>query len=196
MQAILLSCLAFVLFTSKLVARDQVPQAEKSSKGSLDYNPIDGTIMSQSKQYPKSIEGLRHYLDQELAQDTPEYNRLNSKLQDLESQSKFADRLSMIPAGLGIGSLLVGSLLRQDEEPTDPRVKSIHDTGGRLMLYGIGGLAGAFLLNHMLSPDDDDIQAFIRFHNGQASQPHNNSHNSMSLNLLSGDQLITLSYTF
>ncbi len=198
MQGKKICALLLALFSSGLQARDHVPSS--STNGSLEYNPIDGTIMSQSKQYPKSIEGLRQYLDEELTKSAKDYTKLDSKLQGLESQSKTAATLAMIPVGLGFGSLLVGSWMRQDQEPTDARAREIHEQGGRLMLYGVGGLVGGFLLYSALAPGDEELRTFIRFHNGAANiRPEQKplvNHDSLSLNLLSGDKLITLSYRF
>lgn len=200
MRILLLSCLTSLLFTTILEARDQVPRGTESSKGSLDYNAADGTIMSPSHQYPPTIQGLRQYLNQELTQDAQEYSRLNSRLEALEQQDQLAFRISLIPTGLGFGSLLVGSFLRHDEEPTDPLAKNIHDQGGRLMLYGLGGIVGGFILNELLAPDKDDLHNFIEFHNGktgqQSSRTGTNQGQRLSVNLFAEDTFLALSYKF
>jgi len=200
MRFLFISCLISVFLASTLEARDQVSRGTEGAKGTLDYNATDGTIMSSSHQYPPTIQGLRQYLNQELILDKQEYHRLNSRLGDLEKQDQMAFRISLIPTGLGFGSLLVGSFLRHDDEPTDPQAKNIHDQGGRLMLYGLGGIVGGFILNELIAPDKDDIHNFIEFHNGMTGQESGrtstNQGPSLSVNLFAEDTFLALSYKF
>lgn len=198
MQALRLTALMLALVSTVLEARDRVPREAKSSLSALDYNAIDNTIMSDSQQYAPNLVGLRQYLNQEVAQGSRDYERLNSRLQELEKQDQFAFRASMVPFGLGAGSLLIGSLLYQDEEPTDPRLKSIHERGGRLMLYGLGGLVAGFILSDMLAPDENDLREFIQFHNSGATRAatQQGKSSNLSFHLLTGDSVLALSYKF
>jgi hypothetical protein len=197
MQTFRLTAFILAIVSTAAAARDQVPREQKSSLSSLEYNGIDNTVMSDSQQYAPNLVGLRQYLDTEVASDSRDYNRLNHRLQELEEQDQRAFRAAMIPAGLGVGSLLIGSLLRQDEDPTDARLKSIHETGGRLMLYGVGGLALGFIVHSILAPDDQDVRQFIQFHNGQAHQTSQlDKSQSWSLGILTKDTVLSLSYQF
>jgi hypothetical protein len=186
------------LLATALEARDQVPREKKSSLTAIEYNPLDHTIMSDSQQYAPNLGGLRQYLDQELTTDSREYGRLNARLQELEKQDQFAFRASLLPFGLGAGSLLVGAMLAQDEEPTDAQLKRVHEKGERLMLYGVGGLAFGFLLNSMLAPDESDVKEFIRFHNGRAGQAVSGrkAASSYRIQLLSENTLLSFQYKF
>jgi hypothetical protein len=186
------------LLATALEARDQVPREKKSSLTAIEYNPLDHTIMSDSQQYAPNLGGLRQYLDQELTTDSREYGRLNARLQELEKQDQFAFRASLLPFGLGAGSLLVGAMLAQDEEPTDAQLKRVHEKGERLMLYGVGGLAFGFLLNSMLAPDESDVKEFIRFHNGRAGQAVSGRKAASSYRnqLLSENTLLSFQYKF
>jgi hypothetical protein len=186
------------LFTTALEARDQVPREKKTALSPIEYNPLDQTIMSDSRQYAPNLHGLRQYLDQELTADSREYGRLNARLQELEKQDQFASRVSLLPYGLGAGSVLVGLLLAQDEEPTDAHLKRIHEKGERLVLYGVGGIAFGFLLDHLLATDESDVKDFIRFHNGKA-EPAMSRHkpsSSFRVQLLTGKTLLSLNYKF
>lgn len=189
--------LLLTLLSTALEARDQIPREKKATLTPLEMNTVDQTIMSGTGQYAPNIKGLREYMDKEVVSGSRDYERLNQRLEELERQDAFAFRASMVPFGLGLGSLLVGSLLREDEEPTDPQLKSIHDTGGRLMLYGLGGIAAGFLINIALSPGESDVQDFIQLHNGKASALEGRgAGQSLSLRLLSENTLVSLSYSF
>jgi hypothetical protein len=191
------TALFLTLFTTALEARDQIPREKKAALSPLEYNAVDQTIMSDTGQYAPSIKGLREYMDKEVASGSRDYERLNQRLEELERQDTFAFRASMVPFGLGLGSLLVGSMLREDEEPSDPSLKSIHEAGGRLMLYGLGGIAAGFLVNVALAPGESDVRNFIQLHNGKASansRPGATSH--VSLRVLSENTLVSLSYSF
>jgi hypothetical protein len=198
MNMLKLTGIILCLFSTALEARDQVPREKKSALSPLEYNTIDQTVMSDTRQYAPNLKGLREYMDLEVASGSRDYDRLNSRLQDLERQDAFAFRASLVPVGLGVGSLLVGSLLRQDEEPTDPRLKSVHDTGGRLMLYGLGGICLGFIVNSILEPGDKEIREFIQLHNGKASQTSSRSGpgSKMSVHLFSENTLVSMSYKF
>ncbi len=189
--------LVLALVSPTLNARDHVPREAKTSLRSLEYNAVDNTVMSGSQQYAPNIEGLRQYLNQEVPPASRDYARLDSRLQELEKQDQMAFRAAMIPAGLGIGSLLVGSLLRQDEEPTDPQLKSMHEKGERLMLYGLGGLVLGFVVHSALAPGDQDVRQYIEYHNGQKTQSaRQNQGPSIRLGLLERDSVISISYKF
>jgi hypothetical protein len=191
------AALFLTFFTTALEARDQIPREKKAALSPLEYNAVDQTIMSGTGQYAPNIKGLREYMDREVASGSRNYERLSQRLDELERQDAFAFRASMIPFGLGLGSLLVGSLLREDEEPTDPRLKSVHETGGRLMLYGLGGIAAGFLVNIALAPGENDVRDFIQLHNGQASAASRHGSGSpLSLRILSENTLVSLSYSF
>jgi hypothetical protein len=191
------AALILILISPALEARDQIPREKKAALTPLEYNTVDQTIMSGTGQYAPSIKGLREYMDSEVAADSRDYERLSQRLEELERQDAFAFRASMVPFGLGLGSLLVGSLLREDEEPTDPRLKSVHETGGRLMLYGLGGIAAGFLVNVALAPGEHDIRDFIQLHNGKASAgTGHGAGQSLSLRVLSENTLVSLSYSF
>ncbi len=189
--------LILALVSPTLTARDHVPREANSSLRSLEYNAVDNTVVSGSQQYAPNIGGLRQYLNQEVTPASRDYERLDSRLQELEKQDQMAFRTAMIPAGLGIGSILVGSFLRQDEEPTDAQLKSLHEKGGRLMLYGLGGLALGFMVHSMLAPDDHDVRQYIDYHNGQKTQSTpKNQGTSISLGLLERGSLVSISYKF
>lgn len=197
MQTFRFVAIILALAATTLEARDHVPREKNGTLRSLEYNTTDNTVMSGSQQYAPSITGLRQYLNQEVAPATRDYERLDSRLQELERQDQFAFRAAMVPAGLGVGSLLVGSLLRQDEEPTDAQLKSVHEKGGRLMLYGVGGLALGFIVHSILAPDDQDVRQFIEFHNGERNPSARKSQGpNISLGLLERDSLVSLSYRF
>lgn len=197
MKLVHYAAMFLTLLSPALEARDQIPREKKAALSPLEYNTVDQTIMSDSGQYAPNIKGLRDYMDKEVASGSREYERLNQRLEELERQDAFAFRASMIPFGLGLGSLLVGSLLREDEEPTDPQLKSIHDTGGRLMLYGLGGIAAGFLVNVALSPGESDVRDFIQLHNGKASaRGGRGAGQNLSLRVLSENTLVSLSYSF
>jgi hypothetical protein len=191
------AALVLTFLSTALEARDQIPREKKAALTPLEYNTVDQTIMSGTGQYAPNIKGLRDYMDREVASDSREYERLSQRLEELESQDAFAFRASMVPFGLGLGSLLVGSLLREDEEPTDPRLKSVHETGGRLMLYGLGGIAAGFLVNVALAPGEADIRDFIQLHNGKASAAtRHGARRNLSLRVLSDNTLVSLAYSF
>lgn len=191
------AALVLTFLSTALEARDQIPREKKAALTPLEYNTVDQTIMSGTGQYAPNIKGLRDYLDREVASGSREHERLSQRLEELESQDAFAFRASMVPFGLGLGSLLVGSLLREDEEPTDPRLKSVHETGGRLMLYGLGGIAAGFLLNVALAPGEADIRDFIQLHNGKASAgARHGAGRNLSLRVLSDNTLVSLAYSF
>jgi hypothetical protein len=191
------AALVLTFLSTALEARDQIPREKKNALTPLEYNTVDQTIMSGTGQYAPNIKGLRDYLDREVASGSGEYERLSQRLEELESQDAFAFRASMVPFGLGLGSLLVGSLLREDEEPTDPRLKSVHETGGRLMLYGLGGIAAGFLVNVALAPGEADIRDFIQLHNGKASAgARHGAGRNLSLRVLSDNTLVSLAYSF
>lgn len=196
----LLSLIILLSLSKGALARDHVKAAEPGVISPLEYNAVDGTVVSQTQQYPVSIEGLRHYLDQEVTLKSRDYERLNTRLLALESQQRTASSLAWIPAGLGIGSMIVGSVMRQDDEPTDPRLRDMHEQGGRLLLYGFAGILGGLALNEILAPNDKDIRAFIRFHNGPKSQEPGisggSSQDSLSLKVFSEGKLLTLNYAF
>ncbi|HET9236083.1 MAG TPA: hypothetical protein VFO10_02460 [Oligoflexus sp.] len=190
------AALVLTFLSTALEARDQIPREKKAALTPLEYNAVDQTIMSGTGQYAPSIRGLREYMDREVASGSGDYERLSQRLEELERQDAFAFRASMVPFGLGLGSLLVGSLLREDEEPTDPRLKSVHETGGRLMLYGLGGIAAGFLVNVALAPGESDVRDFIQLHNGQASTTRHGGGSHLSLRILSENTLVSLSYSF
>lgn len=191
------AALFLTLFTTALEARDQIPHEKKAALSPLEYNAVDQTIMSGTGQYAPNIKGLREYMDREVASGSRDFERLSQRLKELEDQDAFAFRASMVPFGLGLGSLLVGSLLREDEEPTDPRLKSVHETGGRLMLYGLGGIVAGFLVNVALAPGESDVRDFIQLHNGKASAgARHGAGSQLSLRLLSENTLVSLSYSF
>jgi hypothetical protein len=191
------AALVLTFLSTALEARDQIPREKKAALTPLEYNTVDQTIMSGTGQYAPNIKGLRDYLDREVASGSREFERLSQRLEELESQDAFAFRASMVPFGLGLGSLLVGSLLREDEEPTDPRLKSVHETGGRLMLYGLGGIAAGFLVNVALAPGEADIRDFIQLHNGKASAgARHGAGRNLSLRVLSDNTLVSLAYSF
>lgn len=196
MKILSYAALVLTFLSTALEARDQIPREKKAALTPLEYNAVDQTIMSGTGQYAPNIQGLREYMDREVASGSRDYERLSQRLEELERQDAFAFRASMIPFGLGLGSLLVGSLLREDEEPTDPRLKSAHEAGGRLMLYGLGGIAAGFLVNVALAPGESDVRDFIQLHNGQASTARQGAASHLSLRVLSENTLVSLSYSF
>lgn len=117
--------------------------------------------------YSSSLSGIRDYMEYELKKENQQlYNKLNPKLQSLES-NKFWSRTTIIGgpiigAGLILGGLTFLEVKEKNElgegyETTKPNYP--------VMLAGTGIIAASVGLFFLIKPNSSDVKDFIREHN-------------------------------